>query len=325
MPPFGQVTLAPAGTAPGITISYPAYGPTTSITVTPASATVDIGQPQTYTVTGRDDRGGTVDLTATSTFALSPDGSCTGNSCTAAEPGRHTVTARYSSVSPTATDTATATLTVRPATLRLAASRTFAPIGTRVLLSAAVLVGGRPAPPGTVVAFSETFVDGKTVTLGRAGTLADGVAALSIRPLYIGRITATALGGAASTLSKVIVTYRSATATATVAGHGLVRVHAETRPGFIAAAARQEGAQVLETDMNGRQLRVLKIVNAGQRKLFPGEAQGTNAIDATVTLPSGVHYLQVRVIGTPVNTGATSKVVSVAIAYLRYPLPPRSP
>jgi hypothetical protein len=59
----------------------------------PKSAVVDAGAPITYIAIGIDVNGTRLgDLTADTRFSISPDGSCTGATCTAAKPGPHTIT-----------------------------------------------------------------------------------------------------------------------------------------------------------------------------------------------------------------------------------------
>jgi len=86
----------------------------TSITISPASATVTAGAAQSYSAQGFDQNGVSMgDVTGSTTFSIAPNGSCTGSSCTAttadAGTGHHTVTGNNSG------KTATASLTVSPA------------------------------------------------------------------------------------------------------------------------------------------------------------------------------------------------------------------
>lgn len=84
-------------------------GPQTGIKVTPAVSQIPSGGSRTYTVLGTDQYGNaTGDVTASAAFAIAPDGSCTGNVCTASVYGDHTVTATA------APYTANATLKVVP-------------------------------------------------------------------------------------------------------------------------------------------------------------------------------------------------------------------
>jgi hypothetical protein len=89
--------------------------PTTvaSLVVTPATATIAAGQPQTYTVEGFDSSGDDVgNVTASSSFVIGPNGSCDGAVCTAtaadAASGSHTVTVTGGSATTTVSLTVTA-------------------------------------------------------------------------------------------------------------------------------------------------------------------------------------------------------------------------
>ncbi len=77
------------------------------ITVSPSTASITSGGSQPFTDTALDSSNNSFgDVTSKSTFTITPDGSCTGNSCTATVSGDHTVTAHFWGL------TATATLTV---------------------------------------------------------------------------------------------------------------------------------------------------------------------------------------------------------------------
>jgi hypothetical protein len=66
------------------------------IVLTPADATIDVGASQAYTVEAFDAFANSLgDVTASTTFEIAPDGSCSGASCTATTAGAHTVTATY--------------------------------------------------------------------------------------------------------------------------------------------------------------------------------------------------------------------------------------
>jgi hypothetical protein len=63
------------------------------VVLSPASATITVGGSQTYTATGYDwDNKSLGDVTSATTFSIRPNGSCTGNTCTAVAVGAHTVT-----------------------------------------------------------------------------------------------------------------------------------------------------------------------------------------------------------------------------------------
>jgi parallel beta-helix repeat protein len=86
-------------------------GPLDGIMLSPASATIPLGDSQAYTVEGRDQYGNSLgDMTASTSFSIEPDGSCTGASCGGTAAGLHTVTGSN------AGKTATAELTVAEAT-----------------------------------------------------------------------------------------------------------------------------------------------------------------------------------------------------------------
>ncbi|HET6515637.1 MAG TPA: DUF4082 domain-containing protein [Thermodesulfovibrionales bacterium] len=79
-------------------------GPFDHITVSPASATTTAGIGQSFTATAFDQYDNSLgDVTASTTFSITPDGSCTGASCTATVTGSHTVTGIYSGKNATAT------------------------------------------------------------------------------------------------------------------------------------------------------------------------------------------------------------------------------
>jgi parallel beta-helix repeat protein len=82
------------------------------LVLAPASATITAGDSQTYAAEGRDAFDNSLgDVTATTTFTIAPNGSCTGASCTASVAGAHTVTGTKSG------KTGTASLSVSAAAL----------------------------------------------------------------------------------------------------------------------------------------------------------------------------------------------------------------
>ena len=61
------------------------------IAISPASASIAAGGSQTYTAQSFDAAGNSLgDVTASTTFSIAPDGSCSGNVCTATVPARRT-------------------------------------------------------------------------------------------------------------------------------------------------------------------------------------------------------------------------------------------
>src|SRR5205823_1583215 len=67
--------------------------PLDHIVISPAAATISAGGSQTYTAQAFDAFNNSLgDVTGSTTFTISPDGSCTGATCTATVAGAHTVT-----------------------------------------------------------------------------------------------------------------------------------------------------------------------------------------------------------------------------------------
>ncbi|TML89627.1 MAG: hypothetical protein E6G06_14165, partial [Actinobacteria bacterium] len=100
------------GTAGAVTgtasLQVTANAPIARIVISPTTATITAGAAQTYAAHGYDAANNPIgDVTANTTFSIGPDGSCTGNSCTATTAGAHTVTGHAGA----ATDTATVTVT----------------------------------------------------------------------------------------------------------------------------------------------------------------------------------------------------------------------
>jgi hypothetical protein len=95
-------------------------GPVNHLTVSPQSASIGAGGSQAYTAEGFDAAGNDLgDVTAQTTFSISPDGSCSGATCEATTAGAHTVTATDGPAS------GQASLTVEAATAATTVSLTF--------------------------------------------------------------------------------------------------------------------------------------------------------------------------------------------------------
>ncbi len=79
------------------------FGPLDRIVLSPQSATVSAGVGQTYRADGFDASGNSLgDVTARTTFSISPSGSCSGATCTPSAPGAHTVTGTNGTATATA-------------------------------------------------------------------------------------------------------------------------------------------------------------------------------------------------------------------------------
>jgi PKD repeat protein len=66
------------------------------IVISPSNATIQPGGSRSYTAEAFDTEGGSMgNVTADTAFSIEPNGSCSGNTCTAQQPGAHTVTGTY--------------------------------------------------------------------------------------------------------------------------------------------------------------------------------------------------------------------------------------
>lgn len=74
------------------------------IVISPSNATIDPGGSQSYAAEAFDTDGNSMgNVTGDTSFSIAPDGSCSGNTCRASQPGDHTVTGTYSGDSDIAT------------------------------------------------------------------------------------------------------------------------------------------------------------------------------------------------------------------------------
>jgi len=74
------------------------------VVISPSHATIDPGGSQNYAAEAFDTDGNSMgNVTGSTSFSISPNGSCSGNTCTAGQPGNHTVTGTFSGDSDTAT------------------------------------------------------------------------------------------------------------------------------------------------------------------------------------------------------------------------------
>lgn len=86
-----------------LTVIGTATGPLDYLTLSPASASIAAGGSETYTVEGFDAANDDLGPVTDATLSISPDGSCTGYTCTPASDGDHTVTATDGTAQGTAT------------------------------------------------------------------------------------------------------------------------------------------------------------------------------------------------------------------------------
>jgi hypothetical protein len=177
----GQQTLTAtdgAMTAGGAVVVQ--AGPATTLVVSPhVDGLWSDAQPATFTVEAYDDGGNDLgDVTAQSTFAVSPNGICTANACTGGGGGSHTVTATYGSATGSVTLDASGPLPlVTPA---LPAGQVGKPYSQTVLTYAGdstrtELDASSTLPPGLTLG-PDGVLSG---TPTRAGTYAFNVAAIN--------------------------------------------------------------------------------------------------------------------------------------------------
>ncbi|TMD20127.1 MAG: choice-of-anchor D domain-containing protein [Chloroflexi bacterium] len=190
-------------------------GPLHHLAIAPTAAIMTAGQSQAFSDVAYDQYNNYVaggNVTNASTFAITPDGSCTGATCTATQAGSHTVTATFQGKTASASlavnpGPATA-LTVSPTTLTLAVGQ------TATLTAAATDAYGNPVStstatwslsattPGTVSPASgsrTTFAASPTVSntgqvRATMGTLTAS-SAVSVVPAAPTRLVAAASGG----------------------------------------------------------------------------------------------------------------------------------
>jgi hypothetical protein len=85
------------------------------LVLSPAGASIRAGTSQTYTATGYDAAGHALgNLTGQTSFSISPEGSCTGASCTVTQRGRHTITGTVRHGNRTTSGTAALQVVVPP-------------------------------------------------------------------------------------------------------------------------------------------------------------------------------------------------------------------
>ena len=124
------------GATGSASLQVTASGVIARIVISPSSATITAGKSQTYTAQGYDASNNPIgDVTSSTTFAIGPDGSCSGNLCTATSAGAHTVTGNAGGATDTAALTVTASsldhlgLTPASATIASGGSQTYSAEG----------------------------------------------------------------------------------------------------------------------------------------------------------------------------------------------------
>lgn len=156
-----------------------------SIEISPASATISSGGQVTYVVEGYDRNHRPLgDVTARTTFSITPDGSCAAAVCTAAVPGRHSVTGVVRSVQDTATDQVE--LFVE------AATEPTPPTGPTPPLTPPTtpLPANAPVASVRIAGTASTITAGDRVTYAATGLDRSGRPVVDLTPATVFRITA---------------------------------------------------------------------------------------------------------------------------------------
>src|SRR5581483_2542669 len=137
-------------TATPVSITWTAPGPLDHIVVSPATATIASGGSQAYTAAAFDRFNNSIgDVTASTTFGITPDGSCTGASCTASVSGPHIVTGAYSGKTATVSLTVGATKTTPSITWATPAAINYGtPLSATQLNATASVAGTFSYTPG---------------------------------------------------------------------------------------------------------------------------------------------------------------------------------
>jgi len=184
-----------------VTGSYSGKTATASLTVTagaldhialsPATATISPGGKQTYTATGFDQNNNSLgNVTASTKFSISPDGSCTGATCTATVAGPHTVTGNYTG------KTANATLTVGPGSATgFTVSPNVASVASADSTSLSITVTAKDAFGNTATGYGGTvrFTSSDAgASLPPSSTLTNGTGSFSVTLKTYGSQTVTA-------------------------------------------------------------------------------------------------------------------------------------
>jgi hypothetical protein len=100
--PTGTPTETPADTpTPTTAVTPTPTGALDHIVISPTAAVITAGGNQSYTAVGFDTYNNSVDVSG-AVYSISPEGSCTGNSCTATVAGPHVVTGTYAGMTATA-------------------------------------------------------------------------------------------------------------------------------------------------------------------------------------------------------------------------------
>ena len=210
-----------SATGDGVTLTQQAAtdftnGALDHIVISPSSSSISADGPgQTYTVTGYDSTNHSLgDLTGTSTFTITPDGSCVNPTatCSATTAGPHVVTAHNSGNTDTATldvnagapSTLTSTITASPASV--VADNTTSTITVRLKDAAG---NNLPNGGGATVALSATAPGALSAVTNNG----DGTFTATVKSTLVGTATITGTLNGSAFASSASVTFTPGPAT----------------------------------------------------------------------------------------------------------------
>lgn len=284
---FGDGSLT--GTQAPITVQP---GSLHHLAVSPGTATIDAGAGRTYTAQARDASDNNLgDVTGTAEFAISPNGSCSANICTATIAGAYTVTATKSGAS------GTATLQVNPA----------APIVTVALAPATIAADGAATSTATVTVV-DRYGNARTadpVTLSTDGDASIGPVQNHGDGTYTAVVTASKAAG-----TQTITATNGSTSDATVltqtAGPATVVTLVLSAPAIQADGLATTNATVTVTDANGNPLAGLPVTigTDGDVTVSAVTDQGFGTYTATVTASTTPGTETLTASSGPVSTTA---------------------
>lgn len=154
-------------TSNSVTVTWTVPGPFDHVGITPQSSTIAVGGSQDYATQSLDKFNNVIStVTGSTVFTISPDGSCTGASCTASIAGPHMVTATYNG------KTAQASLNVGTTSSQ---TITFNPPASPVTYGASPVTlsatGGASGNPVTLSVSGPGSLNGNILTITGAGTI----------------------------------------------------------------------------------------------------------------------------------------------------------
>jgi hypothetical protein len=295
----GGVTLRTAGNQ-GVTATSGALSSTqspiavqpgslASLVLSPATSTMDAGASRSYTAQGRDASGNNLgDMTAGTTFSITPEGSCTGNVCTAVVAGPHTVIATRPGA------IGTASLQVNPA----------APVVT-VGLGESTIVANGSATTTVTVQVADQYGNARTndtVTLSTDGGAQLGAVQNNGDGTYTATLTASTVAGTQT----ITATAGSATGSAVltqVAGPVAALTLTLSAPSLVADGVSTVDATVTATDMYGNP-------KAGETLVLASDGDVT--VSAVTDLGFGIYTATVTASTTAGTEVLTATIGSVS-------------